>query len=244
MTAILNDTTLCAIVRDEMMNPAGGIVRFCDSVLPHVEQAVIVDTGSTDGTLEELEKIRSKFPHLTVKSRHFDGYASSRNFSLNHAKTKFILVLDADEVIRQRDYANIAEFTRTIDADWNDFVGLNFKFIRVGLPGEEFPQLGHNPRLFRNKPQFRYDRVQWEQLYNAQGHTVARYCDNIDIRIYNFMASVEADNIKKREWYDAIKAATNTPTDTDARIKQLSPAQAPYFFMWKAYNPQRERYES
>ena len=48
--AVLPNTSLCAIVRDEMMNPAGGIADFVDSTVPFVEQAVIVDTGSLDGT--------------------------------------------------------------------------------------------------------------------------------------------------------------------------------------------------
>nr|MBP7708770.1 hypothetical protein [Candidatus Pacearchaeota archaeon] len=52
---ILPDTSLCAIVRDEIINPAqlpgkSGIRSFVESHVPYVEQAVIVDTGSVDGT--------------------------------------------------------------------------------------------------------------------------------------------------------------------------------------------------
>ena len=31
---VLPDTSLCAIVRDEKMNPAGGVVDFVDSTMP------------------------------------------------------------------------------------------------------------------------------------------------------------------------------------------------------------------
>ena len=54
---VLPDVSLAAIVRDEIMNPAGGIVDFVESVIPFLEEAVIVDTGSVDGTREALEEL-------------------------------------------------------------------------------------------------------------------------------------------------------------------------------------------
>lgn len=35
---VLKDISLCAIIRDEMMNPAGGITRFVNSHVPFVEE--------------------------------------------------------------------------------------------------------------------------------------------------------------------------------------------------------------
>ena len=44
----LPNTSLCAIVRDEVINPAGEIADFLETILPFVEEAVVVDTGSID----------------------------------------------------------------------------------------------------------------------------------------------------------------------------------------------------
>ena len=85
---VISDTALCAIVRDEMINPAGGIVDFVDSTVPFVEQAVILDTGSVDGTKEALEELNSKYPNLTVAHDKFRGYAQSRNQALGLVETK------------------------------------------------------------------------------------------------------------------------------------------------------------
>src|SRR3989338_11169897 len=79
---ILPNTALCAIVRDELMNPAGGIENFVRLNVPHVEEAVIVDTGSVDGTREKLEELREQYPHMKVFDHPFDGFANSRNYSL------------------------------------------------------------------------------------------------------------------------------------------------------------------
>lgn len=58
MTLVLPNTSLCSIVRDELMNPAGGIKDFMECIVPYVERAVIVDTGSLDGTREVLEEAK------------------------------------------------------------------------------------------------------------------------------------------------------------------------------------------
>ena len=100
--AILKDTSLCSIVRDEKMNPAGGIRRFVDSHVPFVEEAVIVDTGSIDGTREILEEMSGKYSNLKIYDKKFRGYANARNFSLKKAGAKNALILDADEVLTHK----------------------------------------------------------------------------------------------------------------------------------------------
>src|SRR3989338_10813740 len=84
---ILPNTALCAIVRDELMNPAGGIENFVRLNVPFVEEAIIVDTGSIDGTREALEELQVQYPNLRVVDHKFDGFANSRNVSLKQAKT-------------------------------------------------------------------------------------------------------------------------------------------------------------
>lgn len=66
---MMPDVSLCAIVRDEAMNPAGGVVKFIDAHMPYVEEGVVVDTGSIDGTREILEEMQAKYPHLKIFDR-------------------------------------------------------------------------------------------------------------------------------------------------------------------------------
>jgi glycosyltransferase involved in cell wall biosynthesis len=66
-------------------------LRWCDDI-------VIVDSGSTDNTVEIARECGAQ-----VLKRPFDDFASQRNFGLDNAiwKYEWILHLDADEIITQ-----------------------------------------------------------------------------------------------------------------------------------------------
>ena len=111
---ILPNTILCAIVRDEMTNPAGGIESFLDAHLPHFEQAVIVDTGSTDGTLQYLQKRQEKERKLKLLAHSFTGFDTARNTYLEEVRRRFsgevgVLSLDADELLTTEEAQNLSE---------------------------------------------------------------------------------------------------------------------------------------
>ncbi len=106
---VLPKTALCAIVRDEIMNCAGGIVDFINSTVPYVEEAIVVDGLSTDGTREALEGLKLKYPHLQVFDRQFRTFPEQRNYSLDLASKDYALILDADELLTKLDFAKLRE---------------------------------------------------------------------------------------------------------------------------------------
>ena len=65
MSKLLPKIGLCCIVKDE----SKVIERALKSVLPIIDYAVIVDTGSTDGTQEIIKKFLSKHqvPHDLIE---------------------------------------------------------------------------------------------------------------------------------------------------------------------------------
>lgn len=124
--AVLNDTTLAAIVRDEEINPAHGIEVWLRATLPHVGRAVVVDTGSVDRTREILESLKGEFAHLEVYDGRFDDFASSRDFSLSKVRTRRALILDADELLMPEEYGNLNMYVAGNPARGYDFT---FKLI-------------------------------------------------------------------------------------------------------------------
>jgi glycosyltransferase involved in cell wall biosynthesis len=73
------------------LNEAPNIQRTLDKLV-WAQRIVVIDSGSTDATLEIL----SAYPQVVVISRRFDDFASQCNFGLEQVQTSWVLSLDAD----------------------------------------------------------------------------------------------------------------------------------------------------
>lgn len=83
--------SLCMIVRNESF-----FLRDClRQASPHVDEIVVVDTGSEDDT----RAIAGEFTDKVYDYTWHDHFADARNFALDKATGDWIIVLDADEVI-------------------------------------------------------------------------------------------------------------------------------------------------
>lgn len=78
-------------------NGAEDLRQCLASVRPVVQQMVIVDTGSTDGSPE----VAREFGAELVCVPWTNHYAEARNRALKHMRTDWVLVLDADEELSE-----------------------------------------------------------------------------------------------------------------------------------------------
>jgi glycosyltransferase involved in cell wall biosynthesis len=69
--------------------------RCLNSVKDAVDEMIIVDTGSTDKTIEIAQKFGANIYHFDW----IDDFSAARNHSLKYATCDYVLVLDADEYI-------------------------------------------------------------------------------------------------------------------------------------------------
>ena len=97
--------SLCMIVRDEELS----LEKTLFTARPHVDEMIIVDTGSTDLTCSIAKKYADRLEYF----EWIDDFSAARNYSLGFANNPWILVLDADELIAPNGYAAIAEATRS-----------------------------------------------------------------------------------------------------------------------------------
>ncbi len=87
--------SLCMIVKNE----EEVLARCLDSVQGLVDEIIVVDTGSTDQTLE----IAHRYTQNVFSFPWIDDFSAARNFSFSKATSEYILWLDADDVIRETD---------------------------------------------------------------------------------------------------------------------------------------------
>ncbi len=96
--------SLCMIVKNE-----SGRIGPCLNVHnPLVDEIIIVDSGSTDKTMD----IASIFGAKTYSLTWGNDFASARNFSLAKASCDWVLILDADEVIAPQDHELLMQLLR------------------------------------------------------------------------------------------------------------------------------------
>lgn len=79
----------CSIVKNEAHNIARSIESYKDAV----DEIIIVDTGSTDNTVEICKKYGARVLHFDW----CNNFAAAKNYALDNAKGNWILFLDADE---------------------------------------------------------------------------------------------------------------------------------------------------
>lgn len=139
MTTINKRTiSLCMIVKDEEVF----LGRCLDSVKNQVDEIIIVDTGSTDATVNIAKEYGAKvYPY-----QWNNDFAAARNFSVEQASSDYILVLDADEYLDAD--ANI----QSTLSDLKDFYILNFK----NYMDNGYVTTHQAIRLFKNKAGFFY----------------------------------------------------------------------------------------
>ncbi len=142
--------SLCLIAKDEEE-----FVQSCINSVKHlVDEIVVVDTGSLDKTAKLAVEAGAQ-----VYSFGWTGdFARARNFALEQASSGWILVLDADEILKP---VSAGEFYRLLQAA--DVEGY---FLRV----ESFLGTGWETatdqvvRLFRNKPAYKFAGAIHEQV--------------------------------------------------------------------------------
>jgi glycosyltransferase involved in cell wall biosynthesis len=96
------------------------------AALAWARQVVVVDSGSTDGTLDLLRAD----PRVRIVARAFDSFAAQRNHGLKHVTTPYVLALDADHALTPELSAEIG----ALDAASADGWTAGFTYCVDGRP--------------------------------------------------------------------------------------------------------------
>lgn len=136
--------SLCMIVKDEI-----DFIQGClEKVSPFVDEMVIVDTGSTDGTLEFLKSYDCKL----YEFQWCNDFSKARNFSVSKATNDWIIFIDADEYITEFNIEEIKNFTKST---YKEYLG-NIAIKSYSKNYVNF-EVQHLARVF-NKKQYAFIR--------------------------------------------------------------------------------------
>jgi glycosyltransferase involved in cell wall biosynthesis len=166
--------SLCMIVKDE----EAMIARCLEAVRGAVDEIVLVDTGSTDRTVEIAESLGARVLH-----HQWDGdFAAARNVSFDAATGDWVMYLDADEVLVTADVERLRALTgRT----WREA----FYLVETNHTGdlEDGTAVTHDAlRVFRNRPEYRFEGRIHEQIAQHLPGYLPERLERTTVRVEHF----------------------------------------------------------
>lgn len=171
-------------------NEAERLARVLQSVQGAVEEIIVVDTGSTDETVEIANQCG-----VTVLSEPWEhDFAKARNAGLKKATGRWILFMDADEELDKGDVAEL--HACATHEEYDGFFLQVHNYVRMdGTSATVNPIL----RMFKNHPQYRFEGAIHEQIATSitRYHPAARFhVTSVKIHHYGYTQEIMLEKDK------------------------------------------------
>jgi tetratricopeptide (TPR) repeat protein len=166
--------SLCMIVKDE----EAMIGRCLDAARQAVDEIIVVDTGSSDRTVEIAQELGARVLH-----HEWDGdFSTARNVSFEAATGDWVMYLDADEILVDEDADRLRALTgRT----WREA----FYLVETNYTGElgDGTAVTHDAlRVFRNRPDYRFEGRIHEQIAQHLPGYLPERLERTSVRVEHF----------------------------------------------------------
>ena len=166
----------CYIVKNEEKT----LPRSIESLKSAVDEIIVVDTGSTDKTMEIAKSYGAKIIETTWE----DDFSAPRNVAIDNANGDWIIFLDADEFFNaelRMQNAEFRKFLANIEADAIIIPRIN---IDTDNNNKEINR-NNDLRIFRNVDYLRYRGMIHENLENISGGDFSYVFGGDDLTIYH-----------------------------------------------------------
>lgn len=171
----------CMIVKNEEEL----LPRCLSSIVDVVDEIVLVDTGSTDRTVEIAEEFGCKIYHFPWTG----DFSAARNESLRHATKDWVFIIDADEEFPPQELHKLRVVTNQQQLDIISITCLN-KSLETGQVTSFLPSV----RFFRRELDLRYFGIVHNRLDIPKDRQVLR----ADIDLYHYGYDLARDKMDKK----------------------------------------------
>lgn len=209
----------CVIVKNEEKN----IERWLANMRQIADEIIVVDTGSTDNTLNMLENANITPYHFTW----CNDFAAAKNYAIQQATGDWIIFLDADEYF---DASSVQRFrTEMTRYHANKKIGaIMCQLVNIDTDNRnKIIDTMIQVRIFRNSNDIYYKNPVHEQLVTKPGKYIMQKCFDLQIIHTGYSASILR---KKAERDLPILQQREKEAKTQNERDQL------YVFFMDAYN--------
>lgn len=179
-----------------VLNEATFLPLYLKSVTSYADEIIIVDGGSTDGSIELIESYKGKYNIRLFIQKQGTAYTDEwnesvvRNFMVDQAKGDWIANIDADEIFDDALQAAISERMIHTNADVFLFPMINFWrdpwTVRVNAPNDE-RWANDIVRMWRNRRGIRYrDQKHHCTLHSPAGDIWTLPSERIQVPLYHY----------------------------------------------------------
>ncbi len=196
------DISLCMIVKNEER-----VIRDClESAVPFFCEVLVLDTGSTDRTIE----IARECGAVVRETKWPDSFAKARTESMKHAKGKWIMWIDADDTLPMQSAEVIVNAVASAQQDVIGFI-VPVQFVEEHGQGTEVDHV----KIFRNFP-----GIEWEGRIHEQAlQSVRRQAEKAGIRDGGRLIRLEAKVM--HSGYDTSEAGQEGKRIRDEKLLKL-----------------------
>lgn len=176
------------------------------SVRGLVDEIILVDTGSTDRTVEIAESFGAKVFHAPWQG----DFAAARNASLAHASSDWILILDADELLPREAHEDVKRAVRNAGH-------AGYYLLMENLLGDEGHQRETSMlfRLFQNRKNIQFQGLIHEEAsFSAEATGLPLGVSDIKVTHRGYLNQVvEARDKGRRNLDILLKQLENEPAN-------------------------------
>lgn len=179
----------CVIVKNEEKN----IDKWISCVEPIADEMIIVDTGSTDNTLEIAKKSNAKIYHFTW----CNDFAAAKNYAIDKAKGDWIVFLDADEYFTEESQKKM----RRVVNGYNKNKKIGGIMCRLtNIDADNYNRIIDSMlqvRIFRNISDIRYHGKIHENIRNRNKNREMVFSKELEIYHTGYSSSISRSKAER-----------------------------------------------
>ena len=178
----------CMIVKNEEDNIERALTWGRDIMY----EQIVVDTGSTDRTVELALALGAKVYDFEWN----DDFAAAKNYAIEQASGDWIAFLDADEYVKTEDVGKVFSFIQ--QAEEQGYCGLQTSLFNIN-DQEEVSSFIKQVRFFKSMPELRYEGMIHEQLELSDGRRFYEHVLDMSESVSIFHTGYIPDVMEKKQ---------------------------------------------
>tara|TARA_Y100000310_G_C20654752_1_gene801397 strand:- start:1120 stop:1707 length:588 start_codon:yes stop_codon:yes gene_type:complete len=180
------------------------ITRCFDSIVGHVSQICVVDTGSVDGTQKLVSQYIKGHIHTSwqFRTEPFSDFSTMRNITLEMAnKADWVLIIDADETILPDSWTRLNRLLFDHKDPPISIALPRHQWIDLDMTRKTGPYPDYHIRIWQNHRGIRYQGKVHEQPRGGGVWNKLTYFDGAHIEHFNRVYLDDVAWKQKKQFY-------------------------------------------